>query len=43
MTLSGPMGLVRTFLDSKLTPLLITGTLLLGLFAILQLPREEEP
>lgn len=28
---------------SKLTPLLITGTLLLGLFAILQLPREEEP
>jgi multidrug efflux pump subunit AcrB len=32
-----------TFLDSRLTPLLIIGSLLLGAFAVLRLPREEEP
>ncbi len=31
------------FLTSKLTPLLIIGALLLGLFAVLVTPREEEP
>ncbi|HKT34740.1 MAG TPA: efflux RND transporter permease subunit, partial [Nitrospira sp.] len=31
------------FLTSKLTPLFIVGALLLGLFAVLVTPREEEP
>jgi multidrug efflux pump subunit AcrB len=31
------------FIDSKLTPIVIAASLLLGLFAILMLPREEEP
>src|SRR5438552_1981444 len=31
------------FIDSKLTPLVIVGALLLGAFAILETPREEEP
>ena len=31
------------FIDSKLTPLVILAALLLGAFAILQTPREEEP
>ena len=31
------------FIDSRLTPLVIIGSLLLGLFSILQTPREEEP
>jgi multidrug efflux pump subunit AcrB len=31
------------FIDSKLTPLVIGAALLLGAFAILQTPREEEP
>jgi multidrug efflux pump subunit AcrB len=31
------------FLTSKLTPLFILGALLLGLFAVLVTPREEEP
>jgi multidrug efflux pump subunit AcrB len=31
------------FIDSKLTPLIVIGSLLLGLFAIVMLPREEEP
>ncbi len=33
----------HAFIDSKLTPLLITAALLLGAFAIWQTPREEEP
>jgi multidrug efflux pump subunit AcrB len=33
----------RAFIDSKLTPLFIGAALLMGLFAIVQLPREEEP
>ena len=32
-----------TFIDSKLTPLFIGASLLLGLFSIWALPREEEP
>ncbi|OQW32668.1 MAG: multidrug transporter AcrB [Nitrospira sp. SG-bin1] len=31
------------FIDSKLTPLIILGVLLLGLFAVVATPREEEP
>jgi multidrug efflux pump subunit AcrB len=33
----------HAFIDSKLTPLVIVAALLLGVFAILQTPREEEP
>lgn len=33
----------HAFIDSKLTPLFIVAALLLGAFAILQTPREEEP
>jgi multidrug efflux pump subunit AcrB len=35
--------IAHSFIDSKLTPLLIVGALLLGFFSILQTPREEEP
>ncbi len=40
----GPAGkLARAFIDSKLTPLLIAASILLGIGAVLLLPREEEP
>jgi multidrug efflux pump subunit AcrB len=40
----GPAGrFARTWIGSKLTPLLIVTALLIGLFAVLKLPREEEP
>lgn len=32
-----------TFIDSKLTPLLIIASLLLGIFSVMVTPREEEP
>ncbi|MFI5103564.1 MAG: efflux RND transporter permease subunit, partial [Terriglobales bacterium] len=35
--------IARTFIQSKLTPLAVTGALLLGAMAIWQTPREEEP
>jgi multidrug efflux pump subunit AcrB len=35
--------LAATFIPSKLTPLLIIGSMALGAFAIIALPREEEP
>ncbi len=35
--------LARTFIDSKLTPLIIGASILLGVGAVLVLPREEEP
>ena len=35
--------LAALFIDSKLTPIAVAASLLLGLFAILMLPREEEP
>jgi multidrug efflux pump subunit AcrB len=35
--------IARAFIDSKLTQLAILGSLLLGLFAVLATPREEEP
>ena len=31
------------FIDSKLTPIVVAASLLLGFFSILMLPREEEP
>ena len=31
------------FIDSKLTPIVVAASLLLGLFAVFMLPREEEP
>jgi multidrug efflux pump subunit AcrB len=42
-----PLGasgrLAKAFLESKLTPLLVVASLLLGAFSILITPREEEP
>jgi multidrug efflux pump subunit AcrB len=35
--------LAATFIRSKLTPLLMLGSVALGVFAIVALPREEEP
>jgi multidrug efflux pump subunit AcrB len=35
--------IAQLFIQSKLTPLVIVGALLLGTFSILQTPREEEP
>ena len=44
---SSPLGLAgriaHAFIDSKLTPLIIITSVLLGAFAIVMLPREEEP
>lgn len=39
--LAGKMA--HTFIDSKLTPLIIAASILLGIGAVLLLPREEEP
>ena len=40
----GPAGrLARAFINSKLTPLIIAAAVLLGVGAVLLLPREEEP
>ncbi len=33
----------RAWIDSKLTPLVIAASLLLGVFSVVKLPREEEP
>ena len=41
--LGGAGRIARAFLDSKLTPLLVVFSLLLGVFAVLVTPREEEP
>ncbi|MDH3528349.1 MAG: efflux RND transporter permease subunit, partial [Acidobacteriota bacterium] len=35
--------LARGFIQSKLTPLLVVASVLLGIGAIFMLPREEEP
>src|SRR6516164_1881011 len=35
--------LARAFIGSRLTPLLVVGSVLVGLLAIVVLPREEEP
>jgi multidrug efflux pump subunit AcrB len=39
----GATNMARVFINSKITPLLIIATLLLGLFALMLTPREEEP
>ena len=40
----GPAGkLAQAWIGSKLTPLVIAGSVLLGLFSVWKLPREEEP
>ena len=40
----GPAGrFAHTWIASKLTPMIITGALLIGAFAVWKLPREEEP
>lgn len=44
MTNLGFAGKVaRAFINSKLTPLIVLASLLLGLYAVLVTPREEEP
>jgi multidrug efflux pump subunit AcrB len=44
---AAPPGLAgkiaHAFIDSKLTPLLVITSVLLGVFAVIMLPREEEP
>jgi multidrug efflux pump subunit AcrB len=35
--------IARTFIRSKLTPLIVLASLLLGVFAVMVTPREEEP
>ena len=35
--------LAHAFINSKLTPLIVAASLALGLFAVLAIPREEEP
>lgn len=35
--------IAEAFVNSKLTPLLVIVSVLLGLFAVIALPREEEP
>jgi multidrug efflux pump subunit AcrB len=35
--------IARAFIDSKLTPMVVLTAILLGAFAIVMLPREEEP
>src|SRR5512136_850107 len=35
--------LAHAFIDSKLTPLIVVASILLGLGAVVMLPREEEP
>ena len=41
---SGIAGrMAAAFLNSKLTPLIILVSLALGTFAVLMIPREEEP
>ncbi|HTQ55516.1 MAG TPA: efflux RND transporter permease subunit [Bryobacteraceae bacterium] len=40
----GPAGrFAHAWIDSKLTPLIIAGSLVMGAFAVWKLPREEEP
>jgi multidrug efflux pump subunit AcrB len=40
----GPAGrIARSFIDSKLTPLIIIASVLMGIGAVMALPREEEP
>jgi len=42
-TLGTAGKIASMFVDSKLTPILIAASILMGAFAVLMLPREEEP
>jgi multidrug efflux pump subunit AcrB len=42
-TIGAAGKIARFFIDSKLTPLVILASLLLGIAAVIALPREEEP
>ncbi len=43
-TTTGTAGkIARFFIDSKLTPLIVIASILLGIAAVIALPREEEP
>jgi multidrug efflux pump subunit AcrB len=35
--------IAHAFIDSKLTPLIVVASVLLGVFSVAMLPREEEP
>ena len=35
--------IAQSFIDSKLTLLIVIASMLLGVFAVVMLPREEEP
>lgn len=35
--------ITRAFVDSKITPLIVVASILLGIFSVLSTPREEEP
>lgn len=35
--------ITRSFVDSKITPLIVAASILLGIFSVLATPREEEP
>ena len=35
--------LAAAFVNSRLTPLFVVASILLGIFAVVKLPREEEP
>ncbi|QXE86310.1 efflux RND transporter permease subunit [Geomonas nitrogeniifigens] len=35
--------IARAFIDSKLTPLIVVASLLIGLYSVIATPREEEP
>ncbi len=39
----GAAGIAHYFINSKLTPLVMVFAILLGAFAVLETPREEEP
>ena len=41
--LSAAGRLAAAFVNSKLTPLFVLASILLGVFAVVKLPREEEP
>jgi multidrug efflux pump subunit AcrB len=43
MKLGPSGGIAQSFVNSKLTPLLVIASILLGTMAVLLLPREEEP
>jgi multidrug efflux pump subunit AcrB len=44
MEILGPAGkIAKAFIRSKLTPLIVVASILLGVFAVIVTPREEEP